>query len=87
MIHVRDCDQTLRNVRVAVREGAPGVFLINHNFSYTELLPTVRDVRREMPSLWLGVNFLGVTGECSGRREGGREGGLWAFTISHTKSP
>ena len=49
-------------MRVAVREGAHGVFLINHDFELERLLPIVREVRERFPSLWFGVNFLAVTG-------------------------
>ena len=63
VIHARDRAQVVRNAQVAVREGALGVFLINHDFALEELLPLVREVRDRYPSLWLGVNFLGVTGE------------------------
>ena len=62
VIHARDRKQVVRNVQVAVREGAHGVFLINHDFALDGLLPLIREVRDRYPSLWLGVNFLGVTG-------------------------
>ena len=62
VIHARDRGQVVRNVQVAVREGAHGVFLINHDFALEGLLPLIREVRNRYPALWLGVNFLGVTG-------------------------
>lgn len=62
VIHARDRGQVARNVQVAVREGAHGVFLINHDFALDGLLPLIREVRDRYPSLWLGANFLGVTG-------------------------
>lgn len=62
VIHARDRGQVVRNVRIAAREGAHGVFLINHDFGFERLLPIVREVRERLPSLWLGVNFLAVTG-------------------------
>ena len=62
VIHARDRGQVLRNIQVAVREGAHGAFLINHDFALDGLLPLIREVRNRYPSLWLGVNFLGVTG-------------------------
>ncbi len=34
VIHVLDFEQTRKNVQVALTEGAQGVFLINHDFSY-----------------------------------------------------
>ncbi len=63
VIHTLDFEQAARNIEVAVREGAHGVFLINHDFEYPQLLPILREVRIRFPWLWLGVNFLGVTGK------------------------
>lgn len=62
VIHVLGEDQTLRNVRLAVQEGAQGVFLINHDFHHQQLLPIISKVREDCPYLWLGVNFLGISG-------------------------
>lgn len=63
VIHVLDIDQAMKNVRVAMSAGAQGVFLINHDFDREQLLPIIRAVRVECPWLWLGVNFLAVTGK------------------------
>lgn len=62
VIHVLDSTQAMRNVEIALKEGAPGIFLINHDFAYPQFLPIIRDVRRRWPALWLGVNFLAITG-------------------------
>jgi len=62
VIHVLDRTQAMHNIAVAVRAGAAGVFLINHDFPKEQLLPILRDIRGEWPGLWLGVNFLAVTG-------------------------
>ena len=62
VIHVLDFEQAARNVAVAVKAGAAGVFLINHDFERERLLPILRQVRDRWPGLWLGVNFLAVTG-------------------------
>ena len=62
VIHVIDADQTSRNIRVAIGYGAPGVFLINHDFGPDRLVPILREVRETFQALWLGVNFLAVTG-------------------------
>ena len=61
VIHVLNNDQACANVSVAMSEGAAGVFLINHDFDVDEFLPIIRHVRTQFPSLWLGINFLGVT--------------------------
>jgi predicted TIM-barrel enzyme len=62
VIHVLDRAQAGRNIAAAVQAGAAGVFLINHDFPKEQLLPILRDIRTEWPGLWLGVNFLAVTG-------------------------
>ncbi len=62
VIHVLDLKQTLTNIGHAVRLGAPGVFLINHDFSVDEFLPVLRATRAECPDVWLGVNFLAQPG-------------------------
>ena len=62
VIHVLDADQAVRNIQVAAGEGAHGVFLINHDFDKEQLIPVVQEVRGLFSSLWLGVNFLAVTG-------------------------
>lgn len=63
VIHVRDTPRTLRNVRDVIGAGAQGCFLINHDFEPDRFLPIIRDVRAAYPSLWMGVNFLAVTGK------------------------
>ena len=63
VIHVIDNEQVEANTRIAIGEGCPGIFLINHDFSYPKFLPIIRYIREKFPHLWLGVNFLGVTGK------------------------
>lgn len=63
VIHVLDTPRTLRNVREVIGAGAAGCFLINHDFPPEDFLPIIRDVRAKYPALWLGVNFLAVTGK------------------------
>lgn len=62
VIHVTDNEQATRNVRILVEEGAPGCFLINHDFGVDRFLPIIAHVRALFPALWMGVNFLAVTG-------------------------
>ena len=62
VIHAQDDEQIDRNIEIAVRCGAQGVFLINHGFDVTLFLPLIERCRQAHPLLWLGVNFLGVTG-------------------------
>lgn len=62
VIHVLDRGQALANIAHVARLGAPGVFLINHDFPADDFLPILRDVRLNCPDLWLGVNFLAQPG-------------------------
>jgi len=84
VIHVTDNDQATRNVRILVEEGAPGCFLINHDFGIDRFLPIIAHVRATFPALWMGVNFLAVTGKDAfpvlGKlaREGVAVDGYWA---------
>ena len=84
VIHVTDNEQATRNVRVLVEEGAPGCFLINHDFGVERFLPIVAHVRALFPALWMGVNFLGVTGKDAFpvlgklKRDGVAVDGYWA---------
>ena len=62
VIHVLDIPRTLRNLREVIAAGAPGCFLINHDFGPDQFLPIIHGVRAAYPSFWIGVNFLAVTG-------------------------
>ncbi len=62
VIHVQDRPQVCRNIELAVGCGAQGVFLINHDFDLPTFLPLLEECREAFPSVWMGVNFLGVTG-------------------------
>ena len=63
VIHALNSEQCLRNVQVALEAGVHGVFLINHDFAFSQLLPILKQVRIHHSDLWLGVNFLAQTGE------------------------
>ncbi len=63
VIHVVDTAQVLRNIEVTVGEGAHGVFLINHDFGIDEFIPIIKATRDRYSDLWLGLNFLAVTGK------------------------
>lgn len=62
VIHVLESERTLANIDHVVDAGAHGVFLINHDFGVDQFLPILRAVRAAAPRLWLGANFLAVTG-------------------------
>ena len=63
VIHVLDALQAKKNLATVIECGAPGAFLINHDFDVDRFLPIIEDCRSAYPDLWLGVNFLGVSGE------------------------
>lgn len=63
VIHVVDDVQVKGNIEIVIGEGAQGVFLINHDFGVDRFLPIIRAARESFPNLWLGVNFLAVTGK------------------------
>ena len=58
-----DHEQTSRNVGIAIDQRAAGVFLINHDFEVDRFLPIIHSIRSAYPLVWLGVNFLAVTGK------------------------
>ena len=63
VIHVQNEEQAKRNIKIATSEGVPGVFLINHDFEFVDLIPILINVRKQFPYLWMGVNFLGIAGD------------------------
>ena len=62
VIHVLETERTLANIDLVIAHGAAGCFLINHDFDVDRFLPILREVRAACPSLWIGANFLAVTG-------------------------
>ena len=84
VIHVLDIDQALRNVEIAKSNDVAGVFLINHDFPIEPFLPIIKAVREKHPDIWLGLNFLAVTGKIAFpilarlESDGCRIDGYWA---------
>ena len=62
VIHVLTHDQTANNVEKLIDSGVGGCFLINHDFGVNNFLPIIRLIRVKYPYLWIGLNFLAVTG-------------------------
>ena len=62
VIHVLETQQVLDNIQACAGVPVSGFFLINHDFGVDPFLPIVREVRQAHPDLWLGLNFLAVTG-------------------------
>ena len=63
VIHVLNVEQALRNIELVESHAVAGVFLINHDFPVEPFLPIVKAVREKQPDIWLGLNFLAVTGK------------------------
>jgi hypothetical protein len=86
--------QVVDNVELALEEGAAGVFIINHDFDYPQMLPILRQVRGRFPLAFIGVNFHTVNGAEAfpilGRlaREGVKIDAYWADNacIQHTSA-
>ncbi len=62
VIHVLDQHQVETNIVAALAEGVAGIFLINHDFGIEPFLPIIRTTRQRFPEIWVGLNFLAVTG-------------------------
>ncbi|MFA6183601.1 MAG: hypothetical protein WC682_00690 [Parcubacteria group bacterium] len=58
VIHVANEGQALRNVAVAVKAKADGIFLINHTIRAIKLIEIFLIIKKEFPTLWIGINFL-----------------------------
>ncbi len=52
----------LRNIRIACENGADGVFLIGHAVGFASMLSLYENARKQFPELWIGINFLDVSG-------------------------
>ena len=62
VIHVLDDAQTAANIDHIIDAGLKGCFLINHDFGIDAFLPVLEAIRGRYPDVWIGVNFLAVTG-------------------------
>jgi predicted TIM-barrel enzyme len=77
VIHVESTDQALRNASIARGAGCAGVFLINHDMPFTELLDIHQSVSSEFPGWWIGVNLLDLPPEEVFRELGEEVSGVW----------
>lgn len=48
------------NIRIAIENGADGVFLIGHRLHHADLFYIYEQVRKQFPDTWIGINFLDV---------------------------
>lgn len=51
----------LRNVEIAKKNGANGVFLIGHGIHFCDLHEIYEQVRKHFPDFWIGINFLDLS--------------------------
>lgn len=58
VVHVESYSQALRNVDVAIKAGADGAWLINHNQTGWELCDVAERVIASRPDFWIGINCL-----------------------------
>lgn len=54
-------EHALRNTRIAMENGADGIFLIGHRMSFGDLHAIYEIVRKQFPNIWIGINFLDVS--------------------------
>ncbi|MCX6725718.1 MAG: adenine phosphoribosyltransferase [Candidatus Shapirobacteria bacterium] len=59
VVHVKTEKQTLNNVFIAKENGADGAFLISmEGMNHHDLLKMYEVVQKEVPTFWLGINYL-----------------------------
>lgn len=58
VIHLSDDRRTIENAEIAARCGCPGVFLISMSGLDWQVDPAAELIRREVPSLKIGINLL-----------------------------
>lgn len=51
----------LANTKIALENGADGVFLIGHKLRHGDLTYIYEQVRKQNPEAWVGINFLDLT--------------------------
>lgn len=78
VVHVETLDQALRNVDLAHRCGAHGVWLINHTIGHEELYEIYTKIRRKFPKYWIGLNCLDLYPERAIRTMPRDVDGYWA---------
>ncbi len=50
------------NTKIAIKNKADGVFLIGHSINFRSLCDIYEHVRKQFPEIWIGINFLDITG-------------------------
>lgn len=91
VIHPVSATAARENARLAHQVGCRGIFLINQGTDEAGVFSLVLEIRREFPSLWVGVNILGEApadvltrglAACEGRLDG-----IWTDNAGVTSAP
>lgn len=61
VIHAESSEQVFRNAELALRAGVDGIWLINHEIPWEDLLRIHQELRAAQPTAWIGLNFLELT--------------------------
>ena len=77
VIHMINENQVLTNVKTCVECGIKKVFLINHVVTIDDLIKCANRVKKEYPTLWVGINMLGSPTETSLSQSLPGIDGLW----------
>ena len=56
VIHVEDKEQAINQTRIALDNGADGIFLINHHISHSRLFEIFKEIRELFFNTWIGIN-------------------------------
>lgn len=81
----------IHNTRIAIDNGADGVFLIGLRLNFKPLSEIYENVRKQFPEAWIGINFLDVSVSCNWTLLGsiGRHlkgiNGLWIDTLPYRR--
>lgn len=60
VIHCISEDQVIDNINIAIRCNCDGIFLVNHDIDYINMINIYKKIKIIYPKLWIGVNFLDV---------------------------
>jgi hypothetical protein len=80
VVHVRDTEQALRQVRLARDLGSDGAWLISHGGEAPDLRKLFEEARSHFPDFWLGVNFLDLRADEAMSFVSNHADGLWSDT-------
>jgi predicted TIM-barrel enzyme len=58
VLHLKNDELAVEQAKVAMTNGADGLFLIDHGRTSKRLLLSYQKVRAALPNAWIGINFL-----------------------------